>query len=221
MGDLSTYYLEKATERGRMDVAFAYLLSNYGASLSLETSTRLLQHVRRDLKTLLRDPRKSEVFYHVLARTLESAGPLQELDHEHPIFESLVRIFGDALLQSTMQHIKYSTSSSDDNVCNKVVQLLLEAGLYRDSKLPASYWSIHLIKYVDYKHESPLILAICVRNLVAIRLLLNNGYDVNEIYVGGASRCMENKGTPLTYVRFSHSHTIYTFHGRSQAYVFP
>lgn len=197
MGDLSTYYLQKATERGRMDVA--YLLLNYGASLSLETSTRLLKYVRRDLKTLLRDPRKSEVFYHVLARTLALVGPLQELHGEHTIFESLVRIFGDALLQSTMQHINYSTSSSDDNVCNKVVRLLLEAGLYRDSKLPASYWSIHLIQDVDYKDESPLTLAIYVHNLFAIRLLLKNGYDVNELCIGGASQCMENKGTPLTY----------------------
>ena len=197
MGDLSTYYLQKATERGRMDVA--YLLSNYGAHLSLETSNQLLKHARRELKTLLRDPRKSEVFYHFLARTLALAGPLQELQSEHTLFESLIRIFGGALLRSTMQQNSYSTSSSDDNVCNKVVRLLLEAGLYRDSKLPASYWPIHLIQDVDYKDESPLTLAIYVRNLFAIRLLLKNGYDVNELHVGGASRCMEHKGTPLTY----------------------
>ena len=197
MGDFSTYYFEKAIERGRMNVA--YLLLNYGASPSLETSTQLLEHMRRDLKTLLRDPRKSEAFCHVLGRILESAGPLQELDDEHAIFESLVRIFGVALLQSNTQHTNPRTSSSDEYICNKVVRLLLEAGLYRDSKLPASYWSIHLAQNVGYKDESPLTLAIYVHNLFAIRLLLKYGYDMNETHPGGASHCMEHKGTPLTY----------------------
>lgn len=197
MGDLSTYYFEKAIGRGRTDVA--YLLLKYSASSSLETSTRLLEHVRRDLKRFLWDSRKSEAFCDILVRTLRLAGPLQELDDEHTIFESLIRIFGDALLHSATQHINYGTSRSDDSTCNRVVRLLLEAGLYRDSKLPAIYWSIHLVQIADYKNESPLTLAIYVHNLFAIRLLLNNGYDVNEVHIDGTSDCMERKGTPLIY----------------------
>lgn len=37
LGDLSTYYFENATKRGRLDIAFLWL--DYGACLSLETST--------------------------------------------------------------------------------------------------------------------------------------------------------------------------------------
>lgn len=40
--------------------------------------------------------------------------------------------------------MNYNKSNSDDYICNKVVRLLLEAGLFRDSKLPACYWTLHL-----------------------------------------------------------------------------
>ncbi len=195
-GGLSTYYFEKALKRKRFNIA--HLLLNYGASLSLETSTRLLENMKTDLETLLHDPSKSEAFCHFLERALESSGPLQELDDEHPIFESLVKVFQKALLQPHMQHINYNTSSSDDDICNRVVWLLLEAGLFRDSRLPARYWSFRLLDD-DHESESPLTLAIHAHNLYAISLLLKNGYDVNEVYREGSSICMNIKGTPLTY----------------------
>ena len=133
----------------------AHLLLKHGASLSLETSTRLLEHMKPDLKTLLRDSSKSKDLYHFLARALETSGPLQKLDDEHAIFESLVRIFQLALLQSDTQRIDYSKSSSDDNICNKVLRLLLEAGLFRNSKLPARYWSFHQLQMATIE-RSPL-----------------------------------------------------------------
>ena len=202
MGDLSTYYLEKATERKRLDMA--YLLFNYGASLSLETSTHLLELARADLKKLLLDPRKSEAFCHLLRRTLESCGPLQEISNEHAIFESLIRIFQTALLQSKTQYVCSSKSSFDSSTSNVIIRLLLEAGLFRDSKLPARYWSFNLLLLTnDTIDESPLTLAIYARNAYAIGLLLKFGYDVDESIscVNDANKCdcMEHKGTPLMY----------------------
>ena len=202
LGDLSTYYFEKATKRGRFDLAFLFL--NYGACLSLETSTRLLEHTKTNWTTQLLDPSKSESFCCFLERALGLFGPLQELDDEHAIFESLVRIFQTALLQSKPQHIGYSSPSSDDNIPNRVVRLLLEAGLFRDSKLPARYWSYDLLFLTNENIvESPLTLAVYVHNVYAIELLLRNGYDVNELHhYRGSTKdcgCMENKGTPLTY----------------------
>ena len=196
MGDLSTYYFEKATERGRINIA--HLLLSYGASLSLETSTRLLEHMKPDLEMFIRDSSKSEAFCHFLERALESSGPLQDLDGEHAIFESLVLIFQWAVLLSDLQHINYGRLSSKDYIYDKVVRLLLEAGLFRDSKLPARYWSFgHCID------ESPLTLAIRGCNKHAIRLLIENGYDVDELCHFKSlpidHYCMENKGTPLTY----------------------
>ena len=196
IGGLSTYYFERAIKRKRFKIA--HLLLNYGASLSLETSTQLLENMKPDLETLLHDPSKSEAFCHFLERALETSSPLQELGDEHAIFESLVKVFQKALLQPHMRHINYSRSSSDDDICNRVVRLLLEAGLFRDSRLPARYWSFRLLDD-DHESESPLTLAIHAHNLYAISLLLKNGYDVNEVYRDGSSACMQNKGTPLTY----------------------
>ena len=197
MGDLSTYYLEMATRRGRMNVA--QLLWKHGASLSLETSVRLLAHMGPDLKTSLRDINKSETFCHCLTRILDFCGPLQELDDEHAIFKSLVLIFQEALLLSKEDQTS-STSISDDGICNKVVRLLLEAGLFRDSKLPARYWSVHGLLGDDERRESPLTLAIYLRNVYVIKLLLENGYNVDEVHRGDhAHKCKENRGTPLTY----------------------
>lgn len=197
MGDLSTYYLEIATRRGRMNIA--QLLWRYGAFLSLETSVRLLEHMRPDLKTLLRDPRKSETFCHFLAQVLESCDPLQEIDDEHAIFESLVLIFQQVLLLSSEEQTSIA-SNSDDGICNKIVRLLLEAGLFRDSKLPARYWSFHGLLDGGQIRGSPLNLAIYWRNVYAIRLLLENGYNVDEVHRGdGIVNCIEHIGTPLTY----------------------
>lgn len=131
-------------------------------------------------------------------------GPLQEFDDEHDIFKSLIRIFQTALLQSKSQHIRYSRSSSDDYIPNKVVRLLLEAGLFRDSKLPARFWSYNLrFPTNENIDESPLTLAVYMRHVYAIKLLLRNGYHVNELHHYSRSIedccCMENKGTPLTH----------------------
>lgn len=155
MGDLSTYYLEKATKRGRGRMDMAHLLLSHGASLSLEISTTLLEYTKPELKTLLRDPSKSEIFCRFLMRALDSSGPLQEIDDQQAIFGRLLPIFQRALLQSKRQHVDYDTPSSDDCTCNKVVRLLLEAGLFRDSKLPARYCSFH-----DCVKQPPLKLAI-------------------------------------------------------------
>ena len=175
-----------------------HLLLNYRASLSLETSTQLQELIISNLKTVFDDPSKSEAFCHSLKQALESCGPLQGLDAEHAIFESLVRMFQKALLQSNMQHIKYSKSSSDDCICNKIVRLLLEADLFRDSKLPARYWSFHLsLNNGHQSEESPLTLAIRVGNIYTMRLLIENSYDVDDVHQSPG--CMENKGTPLTY----------------------
>lgn len=131
-------------------------------------------------------------------------GPLQELDDKHAIFESLIRILQTALLQSKSQHIRYSRSSSDDYIPNKVVRLLLEAVLFRGLKLTARFWSYNL-RFLTNENidESPLTLAVYVLNVYAIKLLLRNGYDVNELHRYSRSIedccCMENKGTPLTH----------------------
>lgn len=196
MGDLSTYYLEKATKRGRGHMDMAHLLLSHGAFLSLETSTTLLEYTKPELKTLLRDPSKLEIFFRFLMRALDSSGPLQEIDDQHAIFGRLVPIFQRALLQSKRQHVDYDTPSSDDCTCNKVVRLLLEAGLFRDLKLPARYWSFH-----DCVKQSPLTLAIYVRNVYAIGLLLKNGYDVDGVHASKSKffSCEEARGTPLTY----------------------
>lgn len=201
LGDLSTYYFEKAMERGRVNMA--NLLLKYGASLSPETSTRLLEHMEHDMKTPLLTPIVSEAFCHSLERALRPFGPLQELEGEHSFFDSLVRIFQRALLESKSQHINCSKSSGDDYPPNKVLRVLLEAGLFRNSKLPASYWSLNLLFLTSENiDESPLTLAIYVRNIYAVRLLIKNGYDVNEVHyhlnTTGCS-CVENKGTPVTY----------------------
>ena len=199
LGELSTYYLEKATKRQRLNMAC--LLLYYGASLSLETSTRLLQLMNRDLKGLI--PQSNlEALYLFLERALKLYGPLQELDDEHAIFESLIRIFQWALLQSKTQDTAYSKSIDDDRITNKIVRLLLEAGLFRNSRLPACYWALRLLTRNDNDYESPLTLAIRVRNVYVTRLLLEYGYDVNELRhhpPHGYCNCMEHRGTPLTY----------------------
>ena len=200
LGELSTYYFEQACKRGRLNMAF--LLLSYGASLSLETSTRLLEHVKPDfLKTLFLDLNKSEAFCHFLEQALDFLGPLQELSDEDAIFESLVRIYQTALIQSKLQHDTYRESAGDDYIPNRVVKLLLEAGLFRDSRLPVRYWSFDLSFLTnDNNFESPLTLAIYARNTYAIRLLLKNGYNVDGVhYVKHHRNCMEHKGTPLTY----------------------
>ena len=196
MGDISTYYLEIATRRGRMNVA--QLLWRYGASLSPEISVRLLEYMRPDLTSLIRDPSKSETFCQFLAQVLESCGPLPELTDEHAIFKSLVLIFQNVLLLSSEEQTSIA-SNSDDGICNKIVRLLLEAGLFRDSKLPAHYWSFHG-HLGGKRRESPLTLAIYVRNVYAIKLLLESGYNVDEVHYGDRTHnCKECRGTPLTY----------------------
>ena len=199
--ELSTYYFEQAYKRGRLNMAF--LLLSYGASLSLETSTRLLEHMKPDfLKTLFLDLSKSEAFYHFLERALDFLGPLQELSDEDPIFESLVRMYQTVLLQPKLQHDTYRKSGIDDYIPNKVVKLLLEAGLFCNSRLPVRYWSFDLRFLTnDNIIESPLTLAIYARNIYAIKLLVKNGYNVNEVhhYPIPTRNCMEHKGTPLTY----------------------
>ena len=201
LGDLSTYYFEQAYRRRRLNMAF--LLLNYGASLSLETSRRLLEHMKPDfLKTLFLDLNKSEAFCHFLERALDFLSPLQELSDEDPIFENLVRIYQTALIQSEMQHDIYRKSGSDDYIPNKVVKLLLQAGLFRDSRLPVRYWSFDLRSLTNAKNvESPLTLAIYARNIYAIKLLLKNNYNVDEVHdqSNGHCNCREHKGTPLTY----------------------
>ena len=200
LGELSTYYFEQAYKRRRLNMAF--LLLSYEASLSLEMLTRLLGYMKPDFPTLLLDPSKSEAFYHFLERALDFLSPLQELSDDDAIFESLVRIYQTVLLQPKPQHDTYRKSSSDDYVPNKVVKILLEAGLFRDSRLPVRYWLFDLRSLTDAKNfESPLTLAIYARNTYAIKLLLKNGYDVDEIrhHFDGYCNCMEHKGTPLTY----------------------
>lgn len=198
MGNLSTYYLEKAIKRGRLNNA--YLLFNYGASLSLETSAQLLEHMKPDLKTMLLDTNTAEAFCQFLEMALKSSGPLQELDDKHTIFGSLVLIFQLALLQSKMQHINYGKSSSDGYICNRVVRLLLEAGLFRDSKLPACYWALLLTIEAEYNGESPLTFAIHVGSIYTVKLLIENVCDVDELpYNHSSFPCVERKGTPLMY----------------------
>ena len=201
LGEMPTYYFEQAFKRGRLNMAI--LLFNYGASLSLETSTRILEHMKPDvLKTLFLDLSRSEAFCHFLERALDFLSPLQELSDEDAIFESLVRIYQTALIQSKSQHDSHRKSGSDDYIPNRVVKLLLEAGLFRDSRLPVRYWSFDLSSLTNDKNiESPLTLAIYARNTYAIRLLLKNGYDVDEVHDPDICHCgcMEHKGTPLTY----------------------
>ena len=200
LGELSTHYFEQAYKRRRLNMAF--LLLSYEASLSLETLTRVLWYMKPDFPTLLLDPSKSEAFCHFLERALDFLSPLQELSDDDAIFESLVRIYQTVLLQPKPQHETYRKSSSDDYVSNKVVKILLEAGLFRDSRLPVRYWLFDLRSLIDAKNfESPLTLAIYARNTYAIKLLLKNGYDVDEIrhHFDGYCNCMEHKGTPLTY----------------------
>ena len=193
----------------------AFLLLHYGASLSLEMSTQLLEQMKPDfLKTLFLDLSKSQAFCHFLERALGFLSPLQEISSEDPIFESLVRIYQTAVIQSKLQHDTYRESGIDDYIPNKVVKLLLEAGLFRDSRLPVRYWSFHLRFLTnDTIFESPLTLAIYARNTYAIRLLFRNGYNLDEIHdlnivnLDNAHvekqkklcNCMEHKGTPLTY----------------------
>ena len=156
-----------------------------------------------------------------MAQALESCGPLQELDDEHAIFESLVLIFQQVLLLSSEEQTSIA-SNSDDGICDRIVRLLLEAGLFCDSKLPARYWSFHDLLYNSYwsfhdllynsywsfhdplynsdMNHSPLTLAIHVRNVYAIKLLVGNGYDVDEVHHGDdIHNCKESRGTPLTY----------------------
>ena len=200
MGDLSTYYCEKAAEHRRLDMT--YLWCSYGAFLSQETSIRLLKHMEHSIRTVLLKPRESQVFGHVLERTLKSCGRLQELGDEHTVFGPLVRIFQSALLPSKSQRLPGSKSDSDDHISNKIVRLLLEAGLFRDSQLPTDYWSLDLrLLTNDNIYESPLTLAISVHNTYTIRLLIENGYNVNEVYRNYANShgCTLQKGTPLMY----------------------
>ena len=197
MGDFPVYYMGMATTRGRMDVF--RLMLKCCASSSLETSARLLVHLNRELRRILPDPSKSETLYHCLVQVLESCGPLQEVNDEHAIFESLVLIFRQVLLLSSRGQTSI-VSNSDDGICNKIVRLLLEAGLFRDSKLPARYWSIHGHLRDNKRRESPLTLAIYVRNVYAIKLLLESGYNVDEVHHGDDTHnCKEYRGTPLTY----------------------
>ena len=174
------------------------LLLRHGAS-SPETSTRVLEHMGPHLKTFLRDPNKSEPFCHFLAQVLESCGPLQEFDDKHSLFESLVLIFQTALLLPDEEQTS-STPNREDCIGNKVIRLLLQAGLFRDSKLPARYWSFHDLQRNSHMTNSPLTLAIYVRNVYAIKLLLESGYKVDEVHHSDSTHnCMKTRGTPLTY----------------------
>ena len=182
-----------------LNSAVIQLLLKHSAFSSLETSARVLKHIVPDKKTLLLDESKSEIFCHFLAQVLESCGPLQRLDDEHAIFESLVLIFQAALLLPNEEQTS-STSKIDDCICNKVLRLLVEGGLFRDSKLPARYWSFHDLLRDSYMKDSPLTLAIYVRNVYAIKLLLESGYNVDEVHHADDSHhCRECRGTPLTY----------------------
>ena len=105
-------------------------------------------------------------------------------------------------IQPKLEHNTSRKSGIDDCIPNKVVKLLLEAGLFRDSRLPARYWSFDLsfLTTADIV-EFPLTLAIYTCNIYAIRLLLDNGYNVEEVrhHHDGYCNCMEHKGTALTY----------------------
>ena len=121
-------------------------------------------------------------------------------------FENLIRIDQIAFLQTEWQHNTYRDSGSDDYIPNKVVKILLEARLFRNSKLPVHYWSFDLRSLTDSNiDESPLTVAIYAGNIYVIKLLLENSYDVNEhdvtaiYHIHDDCSYMEHKGTPLTY----------------------
>ena len=196
LGNLSTYYFEKSIERGCLNMT--YLLLKYGASLSLESSMRILDRMKPSTpKAIFLRPSLSEAFCHLLERALNSIGPLQKLDDKHAVFEILVRIYQVVLLESKFQRISDSKMIGDDYIPNKVVRILLDAGLFHGSRLPTRYWAFDL-RFPTYDNidESPLTLAI-----YAIKLLLKNGYNVNEVHQhpNGHCNCMEHEGTPLTY----------------------
>lgn len=62
-----------------------------------------------------------------------------------------------------------------------------------------------------FDDETPLALAIYTHHVYAIRLLLENGYNVDEIHRSESFSCMEAKGILLTYalwLRFPEAVTI-------------
>ena len=174
------------------------LFLRYSGSSSPDTSTRLLQYMEARLPIFIRDQNKSETFCHFLAQILESCGPLQEIDDRHPLFESLVHIFQTALFVSNEEQSS-SISNSEDCICNRVLWLLLKAGLFRDSKLPARYWSFYDTLRRSNMSDSPMTLAIYMCNVYTIKLLLENGSDVDETHPDRPSRYVECRCTPLTY----------------------
>ena len=77
LGNHSTYYCEKARKREHLSMVLLFL--DYGASLSLESFTQLLNKAP-DLEKLFLDPYMSLAFCGRLEQALELLCPLHELD---------------------------------------------------------------------------------------------------------------------------------------------
>ena len=183
-------FVEQALRRNNNDVAL--LLLKHGTVVTPDTASSFLNIILANLGHF-QATKSAGCLSELLEILLKVVGPLPDLEHDHYLFELLGTIFVSTLYW-TDPNDSNSEPGDRDPYDNRISQVLLEAGLYHGIRLPKQYWNRQASPF-----HTPLMLAIALKRTRIVRLLLENGYDPNELLPPGATTYIEILAPPLSY----------------------
>ena len=190
LGAHAPYFVEQALKHNNTDVALLFL--KFGTVLSPDTAIPIVSVILEKLghSQATRSAGRVSEFLEVILKMLD---PLPELQHDHQMLEILDRFFVSSLY-STNPSVQHSESGDRDPGDDRVSRMLIEAGLYHSLRSSEHYWNEEATPT-----HTPLMLAIALKRTSIIRLLLEHGYDANELLPPGAPDYTECFTPPLSY----------------------